>query len=141
MGASDGLRIGDAERETAVHLLGEQYAVGRLTKEEFDERSDAAWSARTGSDLAPLFADLPVVAPGQPAPVVRRDRPPAYSRRANRHLYWRRSFPVPWLPIVLVLLVLTLLTHLPLLLLALGLWFFLGRWHWYGGGRYSRRRS
>ena len=42
-----------------MDLLGEHYAVGRLTKDEFDERSDAVWSAKTRGDLAPLFADLP----------------------------------------------------------------------------------
>jgi hypothetical protein len=57
------LRISDADREAAVDLLAEQYAVGRLTKAEFDERSDAAWSARTEGDLAPVFVDLPVRSP------------------------------------------------------------------------------
>ena len=32
------LRIGDAEREAAVTALGEHYAAGRLTKDEYDER-------------------------------------------------------------------------------------------------------
>ena len=53
------LRIGDADREAAVRALGEHYAAGRLTKEEFDERADPAWAAKTGSALQPLFADLP----------------------------------------------------------------------------------
>ena len=35
------LRIGDAEREATISALGEHYAAGRLTKEEYDERSDA----------------------------------------------------------------------------------------------------
>ena len=43
----------------ALDLLSEQYAVGRLDKDEFDERSDAVWSAKTQGDLAPVFADLP----------------------------------------------------------------------------------
>ncbi len=120
------LRIGDADREAAVRLLGEEYAVGRLTKEEFDERSDAAWSARTGSDLVPLFVDLPVAAPGQAAPVVPREARPSRS--------WRRGLPVPWAPIVFLLVALTVLTHLPLVLLAVGLWFFLGRRHWHSWG-------
>ena len=59
----DTLRISDADRETALDLLGEQYAVGRLDKDEFDERSDAVWSAKTQGDLAPVFADLPVRSP------------------------------------------------------------------------------
>src|SRR4051794_41885231 len=53
------IRIGDAEREAAVTALGEHYAAGRLTKEEFDERAGIAWTAKTNSTLWPLFADLP----------------------------------------------------------------------------------
>jgi hypothetical protein len=49
----DTLRISDADRATALDLLSEQYAIGRLDKEEFDERSDAVWSAKTQGDLAP----------------------------------------------------------------------------------------
>ena len=55
----DQLRIGDAEREASVAALGEHFAQGRLTREEYDERSDAVWSARTRGDLVPVFADLP----------------------------------------------------------------------------------
>ena len=60
------LRIGDAEREAAAAALGEHFALGRLTREEYDERSDVVWSARTQADLQPLFADLP--APGHAPP-------------------------------------------------------------------------
>ena len=54
------LRIGDAERDRAIAELGDHYAAGRLTREEFDERSDQAMQARRHAELAPLFADLPV---------------------------------------------------------------------------------
>ena len=53
------LRIGDTEREAAVAALGEHFAAGRLEKEEYDERTAAAWTARTSGALAPLFDDLP----------------------------------------------------------------------------------
>ena len=55
----DSLRLSDADREKAVELLSEHYSLGRLTKDEFDERSDAVWSAKAQGDLAPVFADLP----------------------------------------------------------------------------------
>lgn len=55
------LRIGDRERDAAVTALGEHYVAGRLTKDEYDERSAVAWGARTNSDLAPLFVDLPAL--------------------------------------------------------------------------------
>ena len=54
------LRIGDVEREAAVTALGEHYASGRLTKEEYDDRSTVAYEARSLAALQPLFADLPL---------------------------------------------------------------------------------
>lgn len=62
----DRIRIADAEREAAVSTLSEHYAVGRLTREEYDERCEAAWAARTRAELRPLFTDLP--GPQQPQP-------------------------------------------------------------------------
>ena len=53
------IRIGNAEREAAARALGEHYAQGRLDQEEFEERTTAAYAARTAGDLAPLFEDLP----------------------------------------------------------------------------------
>jgi DUF1707 SHOCT-like domain len=53
------LRIGDAEREHAASALGEHYATGRLSKDEYEERSERVWAARFQTDLEPLFADLP----------------------------------------------------------------------------------
>jgi hypothetical protein len=53
------LRIGNTEREAAVRELGEHYAAGRLDAAEYEERTGAAYAARTADDLAPLFADLP----------------------------------------------------------------------------------
>lgn len=52
-------RIGDAERQAAVTELSDHYAAGRLDRAEFDQRSEAALTARTGAELVPLFADLP----------------------------------------------------------------------------------
>jgi hypothetical protein len=42
------LRIGDADRDRAVAALGDHFAAGRLTADEFDDRSSRAWQARTG---------------------------------------------------------------------------------------------
>ena len=53
------VRIGDAERDRAIATLGDHFAAGRLTAEEFDERMDQALKARFNEDLEPLFADLP----------------------------------------------------------------------------------
>ena len=53
------LRVSDAERDRAAGVLRDAYAEGRLTTEEFHERTGAALAARTVADLAPLTADLP----------------------------------------------------------------------------------
>lgn len=54
-----GIRVSDNERDQAVAELSEHYQAGRLTLEEFDDRSGLALRARMGSDLVALFADLP----------------------------------------------------------------------------------
>ncbi|WP_213930229.1 DUF1707 SHOCT-like domain-containing protein [Rhodococcus sp. B50] len=53
------IRIGNAERSRALDLLGEHFALGRLTLPEFDERSAKASAATTRGDLDVLFTDLP----------------------------------------------------------------------------------
>jgi DUF1707 SHOCT-like domain len=59
MKSTDSLRIGDAERDAAIGALSRHFADGRLTQSEHEERVAAALTARTGSDLNRLFADLP----------------------------------------------------------------------------------
>ncbi len=99
------LRIGDAERDDALARLSEHYAAGRLDKDEFDERSDAIWTARTQGDLASIFADLE-------AP--RRDlaRPGPWGGPWGR----RSWFPLPFVPVLVVLIALTAITHVPFVL-------------------------
>ncbi|MFD7659458.1 DUF1707 domain-containing protein [Actinosynnema sp. NPDC059797] len=57
------IRIGDAEREHALELLGTHLGEGRLTVDEFGERSARVATARTRGDLCALFADLPAPRP------------------------------------------------------------------------------
>ena len=54
-----GIRVSDADRDQAIAELSEHFQAGRLTQEEFEERSGRALQARTGDDLAALFTDLP----------------------------------------------------------------------------------
>ena len=64
--AGDGwarMRAADADRDHMAGLLGTAYTEGRLTKDEYDARLEAAWSARTYADLNQLVTDLPVQAP------------------------------------------------------------------------------
>jgi hypothetical protein len=53
------LRVCDADRDRALCELSEAFQAGRITAEEFDQRSAQALAARTGKDLAVLLADLP----------------------------------------------------------------------------------
>jgi hypothetical protein len=67
MPTDDAIRASDADREHAVGLLRDGYACGRLTLDEFDERTTAAFASRTWGELRKLTRDLP--APGQRAPL------------------------------------------------------------------------
>jgi Domain of unknown function (DUF1707) len=53
------LRIGDAERDTAMTQLREHFVAGRLTFDELTERIDAALIAKTQRQVDRLLADLP----------------------------------------------------------------------------------
>lgn len=59
MVGDENMRIGDSEREAAVSALQDHLAAGRLTPEEFNERMDKAFEARTSHELEALFRDLP----------------------------------------------------------------------------------
>jgi hypothetical protein len=53
------LRVSDADRDRALADLSEHFQAGRLTLDEFDERSGQALRAKTARELAGLFTDLP----------------------------------------------------------------------------------
>src|SRR5690349_13987907 len=55
------LRASDKDRERTAELLREHHAQGRLTPEEFDERIDRTFTAKTIGDLDALLADLPAI--------------------------------------------------------------------------------
>jgi hypothetical protein len=110
------LRIGDAEREEACRALGEHFAAGRLTRAEFDERTTAAWAARTRAELGPLFTDLP-------APHGDGFSRPGASGAVAAPRQPRRRFP--WLAWILAVIVLHVVTGVSWVLLGLGLWLLL----------------
>ncbi len=64
MATQPSLRIGDRERDAVTAELREHYAHGRLTLEEFNQRLDAVFAAKTQDDLSRLTADLPHVRSG-----------------------------------------------------------------------------
>ncbi|MET8047525.1 MULTISPECIES: DUF1707 SHOCT-like domain-containing protein [unclassified Streptosporangium] len=52
------LRAGDADRERVAAVLGDALADGRLGHDEYDERAEALYRARTLGELSALTADL-----------------------------------------------------------------------------------
>lgn len=60
-GRSD-LRVSDDDREEVVAELRRHFAAGRLTLEEFEERTADAWRSRTFADLQCTLRELPVSA-------------------------------------------------------------------------------
>lgn len=53
------MRASDADRDKYTAVLQDAFAEGRLTREEYDERLEAVYRARTYGDLEPLVSDLP----------------------------------------------------------------------------------
>ena len=80
---SDHLRVSDADRDRAVSELSEALQAGRITADEFDQRSGQALAARTGKELTALLADLPVE---------RAPAPRAAPERAHRAVATRVAF-------------------------------------------------
>jgi hypothetical protein len=80
------MRASDQDREQVVEILRGQYTEGRLTLEEFDERTSAAYAGKTWGELQVLTRDLPVRPrfSGSPALPSTRPQPPQPPR------------PVPW---------------------------------------------
>ncbi|HUB23571.1 MAG TPA: DUF1707 domain-containing protein [Streptosporangiaceae bacterium] len=91
------IRASDQERETVVAVLRDAFTDGRLTFDEFEERTAAAYAARTWIQLGELTADLPAHADlsqrlQEPPPQdVPRAIPP---RRARRERPFDRVLPV-----------------------------------------------
>lgn len=55
------LRASDADRDRTAGILREHFGVGRLDQEEFDERVQLAYDAKTRADLSALLVDLPAL--------------------------------------------------------------------------------
>jgi hypothetical protein len=89
---SGSLRVSDADRDRAIAELSEHYQAGRLTTEEFEDRTGRALAARTSADLAALFTDLP------------RRQAPVTSAAASAPVSPGRSWParVPVVPVVIL---------------------------------------
>ncbi len=77
------IRASDEDRDRTATLLREHHAAGRLTAEEFNERIDKVYAAKTMGDLDELLADLPAIdlyrLPDAALPRYRRPTPGASS--------------------------------------------------------------
>ncbi|HEX3780425.1 MAG TPA: DUF1707 domain-containing protein [Pseudonocardiaceae bacterium] len=81
------MRASDGDRERVVQALQEQVGEGRLTLEEFEERSGAVYEAKTVGDLRKLTSDLPVdLFPRAPQSPFGAGSP------------WPQPFPMPAVP-------------------------------------------
>jgi Domain of unknown function (DUF1707) len=61
MASDPRIRASDDDRERTVALLREHHAAGRLDLDEFNERIDKAYAAKTLGELDELMSDLPVI--------------------------------------------------------------------------------
>lgn len=66
---SSPLRASDADREQTLEALAAASAEGRLSLEEYSQRSEVALAARTLGELTGLTSDLPTLPQSDPAPV------------------------------------------------------------------------
>ena len=68
------MRASDSDRDAVLSDLSEHFQAGRLTAEEFGERTGQALAARTWGELRDLLADLPATRPAPQAPAARSSR-------------------------------------------------------------------
>ncbi|MGH8794681.1 MAG: DUF1707 SHOCT-like domain-containing protein [Stackebrandtia sp.] len=85
------MRVSDADRERMIDRLQAGAGAGRLTLDEFADRVDAVYAAKTFGDLEPITADLPAEPATPIAAAVEEFGPKASSvRRKGRWLAPRK---------------------------------------------------
>jgi uncharacterized membrane protein YccC len=89
-----GVRASDTDREQVGERLRRHHAEGRIDAEEFQDRIDRCYKAKTIGDLRQLVNDLP------------RE----HEEAAERSSYLRRLWRVPLVPIILAIWVISILT-------------------------------
>jgi Domain of unknown function (DUF1707) len=82
------LRASDAERERTAEALRAHFAAGRISDDELDERTDAAYAARTVGELQALLSDLPSLPAPPPRPGHDPERELAKRRVLQRTGTW-----------------------------------------------------
>ena len=65
------MRASDSDRDRVVELLNVAFSEGRLSKDEYDNRLESAFSARTYADLDQIVVDLPAARASVVTPVTK----------------------------------------------------------------------
>ncbi len=63
------MKASDADRDAVLSDLGEHFQAGRLTADEFEDRTGRALAARTWGELRDLLQDLPTGPAGPRVPM------------------------------------------------------------------------
>jgi uncharacterized protein DUF1707 len=112
MASDPRIRASDADRDRAAEALREHHALGRLSIEEFQERLDRVYEAKTLGDLDDLMSDLPAIDLYQlPIPAGHRfvpPRVPAASAHDRMSPAWRAAW-ASWASVTLVCVVIWLI--------------------------------
>jgi hypothetical protein len=116
---SPNLRASDDERAAVSDALTRHHLAGRLDIDEYSERLEVSYGAKTRGDLSPLLADLPFEAPR--------------TRLTQRRAGWFWVIP---LAILVALAAMTVVTGHPFILG--GWWILLVSWFWW---RWHRNRA
>ncbi len=105
------IRASDKERESVVDVLRDAYTEGRLTLDEFEERTTAAYASKTWDNLRELTGDLPVEPvlgadlpqrrPQGQVPVQHVLQAPARTRSSGRERPLGRLLPVVFIWIMI----------------------------------------
>lgn len=130
---NDHLRVSDTERQAVVDQLREHTAHGRLTLDEFADRTGEALGAVTRADLQRVLRELPDLAPPAPGPAGPPSRSP---RRSGPSIPWSTGLRVAALVAVVGLVVTT-----PLWWVIFPLFFWTGGFGLFGGCGSRARRS
>ena len=75
-------RVGDRDRDATAEVLREAVAEGYLDFDELDRRLEAAYTARSGTELAAVTADLPAELRDRPARAAAAERARRLARLA-----------------------------------------------------------
>jgi hypothetical protein len=103
------IRASDTDRDRAAALLREHHAAGRLTPDEFNDRLDRAFAAKTVGEVHSLLTDLPSIDLYR-LPEAQLTRQPRQSQSRRRHVdAWRAAWG-SWLSCALLFFVIWALT-------------------------------